>query len=405
MSRRESRKVLKMESLESRQLLSDGISFANPGGSVLEPSDDAQYMLELINSGRMNPAQSIDKLTQTVDKELKATLDYFRIDLNREKGDMASIQSQQPVAWNSTLSYAAEEHSKDMADNRYQDHRGSDGSMPTDRISRVGYGNRRSDAENAFAYADSVDRAMQAFTIDWGVSNKGHRTNMLQPGVSADDAYQEVGIGLVKTNPRTNGGFGPLVVTQNYARQQDSTPTLLGVVYDDKNDNNFYTPGEGEAGATIIARNINSNEIQKTQTWKSGGYQMKLQPGSYEVTAVVRDQIVRSQRVNVSTQNVKADYDLSQSWQGGSIDSLTPPPAPAPAPAPAPTPAPATAPVPTALPSQMIAPANIQSSSSAANVTLANSISSSISNLKTSSFLGSFPIFESLSKMSWRVRG
>ena len=46
------------------------------------------------------------------------------------------------------------------------------------------------DGENTYAYAESVDEAMQSFLFDWGVADHGHYNNLLQPGTSAQDCLQ-----------------------------------------------------------------------------------------------------------------------------------------------------------------------------------------------------------------------
>ena len=70
-----------------------------------------------------------------------------------------------------------------MIANQYQSHTGSDGSTADQRMQQAGYTGASSTGENAYAYADTVDEAMQAFLIDWGVSDSGHRRNLLQANV------------------------------------------------------------------------------------------------------------------------------------------------------------------------------------------------------------------------------
>lgn len=60
-------------------------------------------------------------------------------------------------------------------------HNQPNGSTSDSRIAASGYTNTSSTGENAYAYAQSVDQAMKAFLIDWGVSDSGHRDHILQP--------------------------------------------------------------------------------------------------------------------------------------------------------------------------------------------------------------------------------
>jgi hypothetical protein len=344
MSRRSSRRelVLGIDLLEGRQMLS-GISFAS-GSAQVEPSADAQYMLELVNEARTNPSKSVDRLLSSPDADLKETISYYKMNLDAEKQAIRGIRSQQPLAWNPKLSQAAAEHSADMANNNYQDHRDTKGRMPSQRLEDFGYNNQTMERENAFAYAESVDRAMQAFLVDWGTTGSPHRLSMLQSGTdpNSEQAASEVGIGLEKAGPGSK--MGPLVVTQNFSRQRDSKPFLLGVAYRDNDKDNFYTPGEGVGGVTLTAVNVKTGGSQSVQSWKAGGYQLQLDPGDYELTATLNGQTIRSQRVTVGSQNVKVDYDLNQPWQPASapkaaVAAVVSPQTPAPEPAPAPKPA------------------------------------------------------------------
>ena len=114
--------------------------------------------------------------------------------------------------------------SQDQINTGIQTHTGADGSSLEQRLDRAGYTNRASDGENAYAFSNSVDNAMEAFLIDWGVSSHGHRNNILQPSTSGDDAYREVGIGIVDSK-RAN--FGPEVITQDFGSQSGAKAASL----------------------------------------------------------------------------------------------------------------------------------------------------------------------------------
>ena len=93
-----------------------------------------------------------------------------------------------------------------------------DGSGFTQRLSAIGF---PVNGEDTYAYAESVDHAMEAFLIDWGVSNAGHRANIQQPNASPDQYFTEAGIGIVDTN---GGPLGPEVITVDFGRPAN-TPT------------------------------------------------------------------------------------------------------------------------------------------------------------------------------------
>ena len=134
---------------------------------------------------------------------------------------LRSATPQPPLAWNSTLASTAQAQSQYQANNGVQTHQGPGEASLSDRIVAAGYSNYSSIGENTYAYSDSIDEAMQSFLFDWGVSDDGDYANLLQPGVSPENAFKDVGIGLVNTS---NNGLGPLVLTQDFGAQQKRRP-------------------------------------------------------------------------------------------------------------------------------------------------------------------------------------
>src|SRR5262249_38691391 len=159
-----------------------------------------------------------------------------------ELAALAGSTPVQPLAWNDTLAATAQGQSQYEADHQIQTHQGPGGASLEQRLDAAGYGNRLADGENSYPYAQSVDHAMKALLIDWGVPGHGHRNNLLQPGTPASSTYDEVGIGIVATSPGSQ--VGPLVMTQDLGRRQDSPAQVVGVAFSDKNGSGLYSMGE-----------------------------------------------------------------------------------------------------------------------------------------------------------------
>jgi uncharacterized protein YkwD len=290
-----------MERLESREVMSAG-----------GPSAQAQYMLEQINFARTNPSAAAEHFSSNLGSDTLGAIDYYKLDLNAAKAAIASSPARQPLAWNDQLGKAAQGQSDDQAIHGYQGHNGSDGSDLNTRLSRVGFTDYNSSAENDFAYSDSLDQAMEAFLLDWGVADSGHRNNMLQPTATADSSFNQVGIGI---SGASKNGTGPLVVVQDFAHANDKSAFVLGVAYNDTNKNGAYSLGEGQGDVTIEARNVATGAVASVSTWNAGGYQIPLTPGTYDVTAKVGPNVVRTQQVTVANQNVQIDFRLTDPWQ------------------------------------------------------------------------------------------
>lgn len=295
---------LQLESLETRQMLSVAGGTAVSGS--VAPTAEKQYMLELVNLVRTDPGAAAQRITSDLSPSTVETLKYYNVNLDSARQRISNVKPRQPLAWNDQLASAAQEHSDDMATKGYQSHTGSDGSSPDQRIERAGYKNRRKTLENAFAYAESVDQAMQAFTLDWGVPEHSHLRNMTDPDSTDGDSLKEVGFGITNSS---KPGFAK-VVTQDFGLRNNSPTYLLGVAYNDKDHDRFYTPGEGQGGVEIDLTNDKGQTVS-TSSGAAGGYQIPLAPGHYHLRALLNGQEIRDTDINIGSQNMKVDFILS----------------------------------------------------------------------------------------------
>jgi PKD repeat protein len=232
-----------------------------------EPSDLEQYMLELINRARANPTQEgifLDTLDTDYARRSRERKPEFFVNLRAE---FASYPSAQPVAFNAQLIQAARLHSQDMITRDYMDHFTPEGLSPSDRVQAQGYSG--SSGENIFGGgASNVDEIIQyhfGFMVDHdNIMHEtrpfGHRLNILRV------SHNEVGIGNVVIG---NSGR----ITQNFGTTVNRI-FLLGVIYDDKNGNNFYEPGEGLPNVTVMPSEGKYFAI----TSSSGGYAIPFEP-------------------------------------------------------------------------------------------------------------------------------
>jgi len=107
-----------------------------------------------------------------------------------------------PLQWDPRLAAAARSHSEDMARKGHFSHQGSDGTMPSTRVSRAGV-QWRGTAEN-IAKTSDVFQAESLFMNEPKFQHN-HRGNILNPN------YTHVGIGIVKAPD------GYLYITQDFA--------------------------------------------------------------------------------------------------------------------------------------------------------------------------------------------
>lgn len=245
--------------------------------SIGAPTDEEQYYVELINRARANPSAEGILLATTTDPEVMNAINYFSVNLVKLQEEFNTLPAVPPLAINAALTAAARSHSDWMFTNAVQEHIGTGGSSPGNRLTAAGY-NWDTYGENIFSYASSVFHGHAGFEIDWGYGTygmqgppRGHRENIHY------SSFREVGVGVrngmntVITNGVTNT-VGPQLVTQDFATALSSQPFVTGVVYYDLNTNNFYDPGEGVGGITVQVAGSSYYAV----TANSGGYSVPV---------------------------------------------------------------------------------------------------------------------------------
>ncbi|MBD3374499.1 hypothetical protein GF406_05620 [candidate division KSB1 bacterium] len=246
--------------------------------SIGSPSNEEQLMLEFINRARANPKAEGTFLKNTTIANITAAYTYFNVDLEKMEKEFDLMEPAPPLSFDAKLISSARAHSNDMCNNAFQSHTSSNGDDLVKRIEDQGY-SWQGAAENIYAYAKDIFFAHAAFEVDWGSGTsdgmqqgRGHRTN------THNSAYRDVGIGYIACN---NSGVGPFVVTIDFGSKRTGfLPYITGVVYDEKNGNNFYDIGEGQGNIKVDV--VGSSYYAVTSS--SGGYSVPVPgKGTYTV--------------------------------------------------------------------------------------------------------------------------
>lgn len=249
------------------------------------------YLSELVNRARANPQAEAARLG--IDLSIGLT-----------SAEAARLVAQEPLALNRFLTQAARAHSLDMATRNFFDHTNPDGLSPTQRAQAAGYGGTA--GENiAAGYAD-VDAAHLAW-----MQSVGHRKNVLSLHSTFDSSfhYDEFGPGLALGAGGTYNNY----YTQNFGYQGPNPAFyLLGVVFNDADNNDFYGIGEGASGIRIdvALQSAPSTVVGTYTTDAAGNYQIALGAGSYRVTftrlsdnaKVVKNATIAGQNVRVAAE-------------------------------------------------------------------------------------------------------
>jgi hypothetical protein len=268
-------------------------------------------MLEFVNRMRTNPQGHLtgdlfSSLSPLVarDPDAQIAIDFFRDPSSAVlQSEWSLLQPVAPLAWSESLVKSAIAHSDQMIAYDQQSHQLPGEPALGTRVSNARYGSYSAVGENVFAFAKGVFHAHSAFAIDWAVSSRGHRLNIMNP------EFRDFGAGIVAENSSATS-VGPWVVTQNFASRCGFRESrVVGVVYHDQNSNNRYDAGEGVGGASVTIIGQGGDSFT-TQTMSAGGYQLTVPAGTYTVRITGGGLTSPRERANVlvGSENVKVDF-------------------------------------------------------------------------------------------------
>ena len=266
------------------------------------PNGNEQQLMWLMNRARSNPTvegiwlatihdryypyiNGCSRLADDIDFcYIAGALDYWGVDLDLLQDEFADYDTKPPAAFDERLYQAAKAHSDYLISIDDQNHTGQ-----FDRIDDHNFFYSRARG-NVFSYSLSGNYGHAAFNVDWGPdggdgsgmqSPRGHRLAIM----SIDGDYTNVGYAVVPESDSATD-VGPQVITGNYCEANTAVVNhynrfLVGTVWSDDDGDDFYDPGEGIGGVTVMP----DQGAYYAVTSDAGGYAVPItQPGTYEVT-------------------------------------------------------------------------------------------------------------------------
>jgi uncharacterized protein YkwD len=266
------------------------------------PTDEEQYILELINRARSRPDSEGIRLQTTTDPDISNAYNQWGVSRTKVRNDFQNMPVRPPLAFHPILIQIARAHDQDMLDNNFQAHNGTDGRSPFQRMNDAGYTGWSGAGENIFAYGKSMWDIHASFNIDFGnESTYGHRHNIMN---DEGTIFTEVGIGVIHGGGGGGVSVGPIITTEDFGAR---STYITGVVYNDKNKNHFYDMGEGIAGVTIKPSVGTTTAV----TSSSGGYAIPFTTdGTVSITAsggTFGTSV--SHTIEFNGENVKVDFN------------------------------------------------------------------------------------------------
>jgi serralysin len=258
-----------------------------------------QYLLELINRGRLDPAAEAARYGVALNAGLAAgTID---------------ASAKQVLAPNAQLETAATGHSSWMLAHDIFDHTETNGSTPGNRATQQGYiwGMVGENIALLGTSASTIDLADAIEGHHAGLyRSEHHRTNTM------NEDYREIGLSQEQGDFtfQGQGTYTASMLTELFGRS-GNTHFLTGVAYTDRDADKFYSIGEGRGDLQLRAGGIIG------QSSAAGGYAMELDPArNLAVTGTIGDRSF-GLTVDLSQGNVKLDVvGLDLLLTSGSVD-------------------------------------------------------------------------------------
>lgn len=260
---------------------------------MTQPTAYEQYMLELVNRARLNPLGEAH---------------LFGIDLNAGlAANTISDAAKQPLAFNLLLIDSARSHSQWMLDTDTFSHTGAGGSSAGDRLEDAGY-----QFTGSWTWGENIGYTGTTGTLDVNnavgrihqglFKSSDHRKNIL------NNSFREIGLATLTGDFEI---YNSLMVTQNFAAS-GSDVFLTGVAFDDSVVvDDFYSVGEGLGGIEVTAVRQSDNSSFTTTTMTSGGYQIALDAGTYDVSFANNNQTIGNiSQISIGSENIKLDLNL-----------------------------------------------------------------------------------------------
>lgn len=145
---------------------------------------------EFGQSARANKSRRITVVRTPVNSAVKSAVDVERLAFDLLNDERAA-KGLAPLVWNDQIAEIARMHSRNMANERFFSHRGSDGSMVDDRAEVFGISKWRAIGEN-IAFLQGYDDPAAIAVKKW-MESPSHKKNVLNAN------WSESAVGVVVT--------------------------------------------------------------------------------------------------------------------------------------------------------------------------------------------------------------
>ncbi|PIE67737.1 MAG: hypothetical protein CSA23_02875 [Deltaproteobacteria bacterium] len=278
--------------------------FSSPPSGVADAYELAEATLvHLVNQLRSQPAAVMSDAGIEIKSFLKKRPDIAEIMIRLDLDALVP---------NVRLFNAARRHTEEMAVFQYIDQYSNNGLSAGERIAEAGY--------QALAYSESIEmiaisdeNSVEAVTrqIFRQILIRAVESDSISIPAILDPTATEIGIGLRLMRPGSGTAVKPLYIVTIDAAAPTTLQDihLLGVVYEDQNNNDLFDAGEQVPGVPLFV-DYPHRQLSRTTDF-SGGVDLILGPGDTRI--VVWPQVVDDEFWRI--------IEGGNSWFGKNIDT------------------------------------------------------------------------------------
>ena len=226
------------------------------------------------------------------------------------------VKSAPPLTPNRNLYHSADAHAQDMLAKEYFSESSPDGRTPKIRIQESGYAPIQWVGENigriSFGEGDDILPSETASRLFRQIFLNAFDADQLSEEMLFSESAREIGLRIVGGESRVLSGicgdYVRLGVVDYGLRAIDvdaDGATLIGIVYQDIDQNGLYDPGEGLAGRQLSLKKIRPDagktEVETIITNLAGGFThaSSLAQGVYQISLMLNGEEFK-QRLKVS---------------------------------------------------------------------------------------------------------
>ena len=331
---------LRVEALERREML-DGVPSWYMTTPLPAMTAEETEMWDLVNRVRIDPLGefshffgydengalvALDSRVDSAIRNWAGTDENYTVFMTELKSEWLALSAADPLAVNRVLDQTAYAHTVKMEAAGTMAHQYPGEASVVERIEKafsdsadwsLAEGSEPSEnvtckGQNPGTSGWSVASYLAAaFLVDWGKVYPSHRENLMS------GEFTEIGISMWEVSS-SKKEITPWIITCDFASTTLGAGSdgayLLGSIYNDTNNDGFYTANEGIGGVTVTIRAANGETVELNPSagnglTAAGGYQIYLQNGSYEVlVAGAAFGGAYSRSVTIDGANVKLDF-------------------------------------------------------------------------------------------------